>query len=261
VICGEIDLGHNVGGYRHVCTLLVLLAGCQHDIGDIDGAFYRWDGRKIHCAVDIDSSANNSLASIDTGLDRAAKTGEVVELYAHHPGVTVDWSTIEHVLAGAQQRGLTFFTYADLAHGAMPGPGILLSFDDKWPDAWIQGRPLFQQYGAHVTFFIAYYPTYTDDEKAEVHTLADDGHDIEAHTITHQRAPAYVEVHGLGAYMNNEVVPSIQLLRDDGYEVTTFAYPYGARTGETDHAILEHVGLIRSVTFTYTGGVESPCPY
>jgi hypothetical protein len=55
--------------------------------------------------------------------------------------------------------------------------------------------------------------------------------------------------------------PSIDLLRADGYEVTTFAYPYGARTGETDKAILRQVPQIRSVAFTYSGIDESPCPY
>jgi hypothetical protein len=257
----EVDLHHNVGVHWHAATLLVLLAACQSDIGDVDGAFYDWNARQVHCAVDIDSSAHNDLASIDSGLDRAAERGEVLELYAHHPGVTVSWHTIEHVLAGAQQRGLQFFTYSDLAHGAAPAAGLLLSFDDKWPEAWIEGRDLFRQYGAHVTFFIAYYPTFSADDKQLIRDLASDGHDIEAHTITHARGPSYVEAHGLAAYMSDEVVPSIQLLRDDGYEVTTFAYPFGARTNETDRAILHQVGQIRSVSFTYSGVDESPCPY
>jgi hypothetical protein len=257
----EVHLDHDIGLHWHAATLLVLLAACQSDIADVDGAFFRWDDRKVHCAVDLDSSADNDFGSIDTGLDRAAERGEVVELYAHHPGVTLPWHTIEHVLSGAQKRGLTFYTYADIAHGAAPGAGLLLSFDDNWPEAWSQGRSLFDQYGAHVTFFIAYYPTYTPKQKQLVHDLASDGHDIEAHTIRHQRAPSYVEEHGLDAYLNDEVVPSIQLLRDDGYEVTTFAYPFGARTNETDRAILHEVGQLRSVSFTYTGIAESPCPY
>ena len=257
------DLRLDIGVQWHALTLALALfaGGCQHDLGDLDNAFFTWDARKVHCAVDLDASAHNSLASIDTGLDRAAERGEVLELYAHHPGVTVSTSTIEHVLAGAQQRGLTFLTYADLAHGHAPTGGLLLSFDDRWADAWTSLRPMFQQYGARVTFFIAYYPTYTDSEKAELHELASDGHDIEAHTISHPRGPSYVETYGLSAYIDHEVVPSIELLRDDGYEVTTFAYPFGARTDETDRAILHHVGQLRSVSFAISGVDESPCPY
>jgi peptidoglycan/xylan/chitin deacetylase (PgdA/CDA1 family) len=240
---------------------VLALAACQHDIADTDGAFYAWNDRRVHCAVDIDTSTRNDWASIETGLDRARDRGEVLELYAHHPGVTVRWDLIEQVLAGAQQRGLPFLTYADLAHGGLsPSGGLLLSFDDDWVDAWTSGRELFQRYGARVTFFIAYYPHYTDAMKAELHTLAADGHDVEAHSITHARAPAYVESRGLTAYLDEDVLPSITLLENDGYPVTTFAYPFGSRTAETDRAILEHVTLLRSVAFSWTG-VESPCPF
>jgi polysaccharide deacetylase len=240
---------------------VLALAACQHDIADTDGAFYAWNDRPVHCAVDIDTSTRNDWASIETGLDRARDRGEVLELYAHHPGVTVSWDLIDKVLAGAEQRGLPFLTYADLAHGGVtPTGGLVLSFDDEWVDAWFAGRDVFQRHGARVTFFIAYYPHYTDQMKAELHTLAGDGHDVEAHSITHARAPEYVESRGLRAYLDEDVLPSITLLENDGYPVTTFAYPFGSRTGETDHAILEHVTLLRSVAFSWTG-VESPCPF
>ena len=247
--------------YAHVATLAcaLALAACQHDIADSDGAFFHFDARRVHCAVDIDSSTRNDNASIDSGLDRALDRGEVVELFAHHPGVTVPLSTIEHVLAGAHDRGLRFLTYSDLAT-AQPGAGILLSFDDDWVDAWSALRPLFAQYQARVTFFIAYYPHYSDAMKKELAQLAADGHDIEAHSIAHRRAPEYVEARGLRAYLDEEVLPSIALLQSDGYPITTFAYPFGARTNETDRAILEHVSYIRSVAFTWSG-VADPCPY
>ncbi len=246
--------------YAHAATLACVLAltACQHGIEDTDGAFYHFDGRRIHCAVDIDTGTRND-DSIDAALDRARDRAEVVELFAHHPGDTVKASTIEHVLAGARDRGLRFLTYSDLAT-AEPGPGILFSFDDKWVDAWFGLRSMFAQYGARVTFFIAYYPDYTDAEKSELQQLAADGHDIEAHSIEHRRAPEYVEARGVRAYLDEEVLPSITLLENDGYPVTTFAYPFGARTQETDHAILEHVSYIRSVAFTWSG-VADPCPY
>ncbi|MBV8763041.1 MAG: polysaccharide deacetylase family protein [Deltaproteobacteria bacterium] len=183
----------------------------------------------------------------------------MIELFAHHPGVTVPTPTIEHVLAGARDRGLRFLTYSDLAT-APPGPGILLSFDDKWVDAWFSLRSLFAQYNARVTFFIAYYPDYTASQREELQQLAADGHDIEAHSIAHRRAPEYVEARGLRAYLDEDVLPSIDLLQRDGYPITTFAYPFGSRTAETDRAILEHVAYIRSVAFTWSG-VADPCPY
>ena len=238
--------------------MLAVVAACQASVADTDGVFVAPGQQiKVHCAVNLDSEARNDIASIDSGLDRAAQRGEIVELYAHHPGVTVPVSTLEHVLAGAQQRGLHFVTFDDLANGTAQFPGLALSFDDTSIDAWVAQRPLFQQYGARVTFFISRYWDWTDQGKAELRELAADGHAIEPHSVMHLRAPLYVEQHGLAAYLADEFQPSLDALAADGYTFTTFAYPFGARDEQIDHAILERVAIVRSVAFTYGAG---PCP-
>ena len=40
-------------------------------------------------------------------------------------------------------------------------------------------------------------------------------------------------------------MPSIRLLRDAGYPVTSFAFPFGASTRELEAALLEHVDRVR----------------
>jgi peptidoglycan/xylan/chitin deacetylase (PgdA/CDA1 family) len=240
-------------------ALAMLAAACRAGVDDLDGIFYDGDGRLVHCAVNLDSSAGNSLASLDDALDRAAARGEVVELYAHRPGATVPHATIEHVLAGAQERGLAFVTYADFAAGGGRGPGLALSFDDAGITEWMTARPLFLHYGARVTFFVTRYHLFTDEGRAQLRQLAGDGHDIAAHAVAHHRAPLYVEERGLAAYLAEEALPSIEVLRADGYEVTSFAYPYGARTEEIDRALAAHVPILRSVAFPVHGPV-GPCP-
>ena len=165
------------------------------------------------------------------------------------------------MLAGAQQRGLAFVTFADMARGTMPPTGgLALSFDDAYVPSWLAGHDLFQRYGARLTFFISSFDTLSDEYRAGLHQLAADGHDIEAHSVGHYRGPLYVEQRGLGDYISKEIAPSIDHLRDDGFDVSVFAYPYGARTSETDRAILEHVTLLRSVTFTWDSPATDPCP-
>jgi hypothetical protein len=237
----------------------VALAGCHVDISDVDGAFYNGDGRRVHCAINLDTSANNRAASIDSGLDRARDRAEVVELYAHDPGVSMPMSRISYVLQGAIDRGLTFVTYTDFAHGEGTGPGLALSFDDTFVDDWMAMRPLLQAFHARVTFFVCRYHTLAPSQRAGLQQLAADGHDIEPHTVHHLRAPEYVENHGLNAYLHDEVDPSIEALRDDGFDVNAFAYPYGARTGELDAAIARRVPVLRSVAFSYTLA-DDPCP-
>jgi len=77
--------------------------------------------------------------------------------------------------------------------------------------------------------------------------------------VLHLDAPDYVDQYGLDAYLRDELDPSIEVLRDEGFEVDAFAYPFGARTSELDDAIAKRVPVIRSVAFSYTV-IESPCP-
>ena len=80
-------------------SAIVTAIGCQQEVADLDGAFYDGDHRLVHCGVNLDTSARNSIDSVDSGLDRALDRNEVVELYTHHPGFSVPIDKIEHVLA------------------------------------------------------------------------------------------------------------------------------------------------------------------
>ena len=224
----------------------------------MDGVFYDGDGRLVHCALDLDHEPNRGTANLDGALDRARDRGEVVELYAHHPGVTVPIATLAYLLAGARDRGLAFVTYADFARGAA-GPGLALSFDDTSVAAWVAQLPLFAQYEARVTFFVSHYPDMDDADHAGLQRLAAGGHDLEPHTWHHYRAPQYVEEHGLDAYLRNDLDPSIEALRADGFDVHAFAYPFGARTGELDAAIARRIPVLRSVAFSSEMAMD-PCP-
>jgi peptidoglycan/xylan/chitin deacetylase (PgdA/CDA1 family) len=238
---------------------LAILAACRVAPDGLDAIFYDGDGRRVHCVVNLDSSAGVSLDSVDRALDRAAERGEVVELYAHRPGVTVPLAKLEHVLAGAAARGLSPVTYADFAAGRGTGPGLALSFDDAAIAEWTAARPIFLAFGARVSFFVTRYHRFSEEGRAQLRQLADDGHDIAAHGVDHQHAPRYVEERGLAAYLAEEALPSIEILRADGYEVTSFAYPFGARTDELDRALAAHVPVLRSVGFPVEGPF-SPCP-
>ena len=243
--------------------MLLGLAACQQDTAATSGAFYSWDDRKVHCAINIDTSARNDIESVKAGLDRAVARNEVLELYAHAPGGTISMADLEAVLVAVDARsseGLMWVRYADVAIPGDPRPGVMLSFDDAYVDDWLAASDLLARHGAIVTFFVSYFDRLSPSAREGLHTLASRGHAIEAHSMRHQRAPSYVENHGLAAYIEDEALPSIDALRRDGFDVTTYAYPFGARTAELDRALLEHVSLVRSVSFTWTTLVADPCP-
>ena len=214
------------------------------------------------CAAGLDPASGNSLDSVMGGLERAARRGEVLLLFAHTPGETLPLDRLEQVLARARELGLDFVTARDIAAGAgTPRAGLGLCFDDAGVDQWAAARPLFDRYGAKVTFFVTRFDRLSQAQHDELHALADDGHDIEAHGLRHLVAPDYVNEFGLQAYLDDEALPSIELLRQDGFDPVAYAYPFGARTGELDRALLDHVQLVRSVTFTQPYPlVSDPCP-
>ena len=119
---------------------------------------------------------------------------------------------------------------------------------------------MFATYDARLTFFSTRYDLLQTAQREELHQLNADGHDVQAHSVRHLRGPLVVEDVGLDAYMANEVQPSIDRLVADGYTISTYAYPFGARTDETDAAIGKQVTILRSVAMTWGVFVEEPCP-
>lgn len=218
------------------------------------------------CAVSIDDIAGNQLDTIVLGLERASARGEVIQLYGHQPGdpsagATVPIDKIEAVLARAAELGLAFFTSRDLVPDGPHTGGLALSFDDAHIADWWALRPMFDQYDARLTFFVTRYDQWDDAMKAQLRDLSADGHSIQAHSVNHLRAPEFVTERGLAAYLTEEALPSIELLRADGYAITDYAYPFGARTGELDRALLAHVERVRAVTFSLDGAlISDPCP-
>ncbi|HEY5944301.1 MAG TPA: polysaccharide deacetylase family protein [Kofleriaceae bacterium] len=246
---------------RFVVVLVIALAGaCRTPLDELDGAFYAWDQRTVHCAVEIDDVAGFTLEQIFAGMDRVRDSGEVLELLVHTPGVSMTMDHLEAVLAGARDRGLPFLTITEVLHGT-PRAGISLQYDDWHTKEWVDSMPLLDQYGAHVTLFVGRYPGMPPTAHLQLAALAAAGHDIEAHSITHSRGPGYVEEHGLTTYLDEEVMPSLDLLRGDGYEVLSYAYPFGVRTEQTDHAILGRgVEMVRALAKPNELRAN-PCPY
>ena len=240
------------------CALIGGCHGCRRDLVRADAAYYAWDQRAVHCAVPIDARHHVDIDELDRGLDRARDSGTVLELYAHDPPHTVAWDLIEQLLAHARARGLAFVTYEDIAAGRRPSGGaVALSFDDSHVDDWLAGAPLFARYGARVTFWISRFDRMPPSERAGLHQLAAAGHAIEAHGVEHRDARDYASDYGVARWLADEVQPSIDELRAEGYPVHGYAYPFGARTDATDRAAASRVAIVRASSL----GWFQTCPH
>jgi peptidoglycan/xylan/chitin deacetylase (PgdA/CDA1 family) len=143
-------------------------------------------------------------------------------------------------------KGIELVTYEELTLHPVPG-SLALSFDDHAVASWSALRPMFASYHAQVTFFVSLFTELSDDERAQLRQLADDGHDIEYHTTNHLNAVDYAAAHGVAGYVADEIVPALDAMRAAGYATTVFAYPFGARNAEIDEALTPYFSLLRGI--------------
>lgn len=228
---------------RGLLLACLVLAGCH----DEHWLTYPWDDRRVLCSQSIDDiTATAPWDVVEAQMQLAARTDAVLLLHAHTPGVSITVDAIRRVLVMARQHRLAFLTFRELDAQAEPRAGLALAFDDNAIDAWFGMRELLAIHRAHVTFFVARWHSRSDAERAELRALADDGHDVEPHSVEHLHAPDYVQAHGLAAYLADEVTPSIDGLLDAGYPPpTTYAYPFGEHTDDLDAAVLAIVPRVR----------------
>lgn len=117
--------------------------------------------------------------------------------------------------------------------------GILLAFDDYSPENWEEYLDLFDQYGVKVTFFIN-----VSEPTEFCYEALDRGHEIGFHTVDHIRLTECSE-----EQIYEQAIAPIELFREKGVELTSFAYPYGSYNEDLNEMLLEHYDIVRGAYF------------
>jgi peptidoglycan/xylan/chitin deacetylase (PgdA/CDA1 family) len=227
---------------------------------DTADEIYAGDGsERVLCGLGVDGEGI-ALQEIERAMARALDQHEVLILFAHEPGRTITYERVDRVLALAESLALPYVTFPELAV-RRDHAGFSLGFDDFSVDAWFGLREILQARRARVTFFVSNFGELDAQQKHMLHLLEADGHAIEAHGVGHRNAPHYVDTHGLSRYLADEIDPLLDMMARDGFNPTTFAYPYGDRTTEIDQALLARFALLRSLSYLDRSISNSaPCP-
>jgi peptidoglycan/xylan/chitin deacetylase (PgdA/CDA1 family) len=122
---------------------------------------------------------------------------------------------------------------------------IAFTFDDCYIDEWYSYRSLFQKYNIHATFFITRPHLLDSSQIHKLKILASEGHEIACHGYQHKNVLEYQSED----YINQEVVPALQKMREIGFEPAAFAYPFGASTAEMDSILLNYFKIVRKATY------------
>lgn len=232
-------------------ALVVSLVGACHDD---DWLQYSWDDRRILCSQSIDDlSQDPEWGLAGQQLQLAHANDSVALVHAHEPARTITVEGLERFFGYIATYDLAYFTYDELVASDDHRAGVALALDDNAIESWYAQRELFMAHGARITFFVSRFATRTPEELAMLAQLAADGHSVQAHGVNHLNAETTVPEIGAEAYLRDEVMPSIELLREAGYEVTAYAYPFGRPDAEVNEALLQTVDKIRIS--------PGPCPY
>ena len=117
--------------------------------------------------------------------------------------------------------------------------GILLAFDDYNEQNWESYFDLFDQYDVRVTFFVnAYYPTEFCLRAIEC------GHEIGFHTLGHANLREVTKEEFIV-----QAIDPIEVFKEHGVELTSFAYPYGAYEAWMNEELLEHYDVVRGAYY------------
>lgn len=130
----------------------------------------------------------------------------------------------------------------------MTTPLLLLTFDDRTVGSWYAHRGLFEEAGAHATFFVSDVDELTDADVDQLQTLQRDGHTVGSHGLRHLDAPAAVAERGVDAYLEDEIAPSVAGLADRGLGHRDFAYPFGRRDPALDERLLTRFSWLRATS-------------
>lgn len=122
--------------------------------------------------------------------------------------------------------------------------GIVLAFDDYSVNNWEEHFDLFDKYNVKVTFFVnAYEPT------EFCFNAIERGHEIAYHTAAHVNMREITEDE-----VYQQAIAPIEVFREQGIELTTFAYPYGAYNEELNELLLQHYNILRGAYFYQLAG-------
>ena len=130
-----------------------------------------------------------------------------------------------------------------------PGGGVILTFDDYYTQDWYNVDHVLSQYNWKATFFVSNLDLLNKEDIERLKTLQSEGHEIGSHSYSHLNAKKFVSSHTPAEYIDTDILPSINALKNDGFVVSSFAYPFGDRTEELDKALLKYFKMIRGTTY------------
>jgi peptidoglycan/xylan/chitin deacetylase (PgdA/CDA1 family) len=129
-------------------------------------------------------------------------------------------------------------------------PGIAITFDDTFTEEWLDLHDHFERVGGKATFYLTTPGKLSSDQINAMYKLFLLRHELGAHGFKHLNAKDFLQDHTPKDYFNEEVIPIAAFFRRHNIPLTSYAYPYGSRTEESDYELLKYFHMLRGTTYT-----------
>ncbi len=129
------------------------------------------------------------------------------------------------------------------------GPGVALSFDDAYIDAWAGTADLLEEHGAVATFFVTRLDRLSEEQLDQLRELEALGHEIGCHGHRHQPAGQIERRHGTETWVTDDILPALDAFAAAGFAPSSFSFPYGEHTDGTGEAALRYFDHVRGSRF------------
>ncbi|MBY5980550.1 polysaccharide deacetylase family protein [Ferrimonas balearica] len=124
---------------------------------------------------------------------------------------------------------------------------LALSFDDTYIDGWHKSLDVFDKYDAQATFFVTRYTMKVDNNELQdlLLDIQNRGHEIGFHTTYHHNGPEYVAENGMSEYLRVEIDLGMSSMLEDGFDVTSIAFPFGITNEEINEELKDRFHKLR----------------
>ena len=202
--------------------------------------------------IDVDDVAVIGDDTLNYGIGESASNGE---WHTYIRDVAADIKKLEPdnqllsiegliVIGSISIDNLTLF---NSLHPTKNQAGVTLTFDDTTISSWYNLRTMFAKYQAKATFFVSHFFSLDKTQINQLKTLETQGSEIGCHTHNHKGVhkdfnsdPARVN-----EYIQDQIVPAYNLMKNAGFNPVSFAYPYGEHQADYDKAVRAYFPNIR----------------
>ena len=117
---------------------------------------------------------------------------------------------------------------------AEPIKAAIITFDDGMLSQFTYAKPILDNYNFKATFYIICNSVDKENRMNwnNIQTLEEEGHEIGSHSMNHKRLSELSEEN-----MKYEIVESKRCLQENGFNVTSFSFPYN--DGDNNESILK----------------------